>query len=50
MNLSIGGSEGSGGGVALESLSEETLLSIGSGPPKRDAPRARPDANEDSSA
>jgi hypothetical protein len=50
MNLSIGGSEGSGGGVALESLSEDTLLLIGSGPPKRDAPRARPDANVESSA
>ena len=50
MNLSIGGSDGSGGGVAVESLSEEALLLIGSGPPKRDAPRARPDANVESSA
>ena len=50
MNLSIGGSEGSDGGVALESLSEDTVLLIGSGPPKRDAPRARPDANVESNA
>jgi len=50
MNLSMGGSEGSEGGVVFASLSEEMLLLIGSGPPKSDAPRARPDAKVDNNA
>jgi hypothetical protein len=50
MKRSIGGSDGSEGGVAIDNLSDDTLLLIGSGPPKSDAPRARPDANVDNSA